>query len=299
MNKWKTVGIVVIGLLAWAALSVWNSGNGWAGSWPFFGTQTVKIAQSVDAGNIKNVVVDMGSEDVDLIRGGSDKIEIRLEGKASHANKLALNADVNGDTLKLSLDKPNGGFQFSYHNVSMTVELPEKQWDEIKVNLSSGDVSLADIGGKSVEVATSSGKIELADSRATTIKLTASSGDVRASGFKADTLSFHASSGNVRLEDGEAALKGETASGNIRVEFDELRHNADLTAGSGNVTLSLDRQPQSLAVDYRGGSGNGKIKQDGFAYQEQDEDNHRIKGAFGSGETTLKVVTGSGDFTLD
>jgi lia operon protein LiaG len=78
-----------------------------------------------------------------------------------------------------------------------------------------------------------------------------------------------------------------------------LLHDADLSTSSGDVKINLEREPKSLTVDYRGDSGVGKIKWDGFQATETEEDDKIIKGTFGSGETMLKVSTGSGDFTLD
>lgn len=320
MKKMGLFGIFVIAVLIWLGLSA-LTGKGFAFNLPFFGTKEVKLEQSFDAGAIQNVLVEVSSTDVRFVRGGSDRIEVRVEGKATPkiADKLSLKADAKGDTLRLGIDKADE-FQIGFHimSVNMTVELPEKQWNQVKAKLSSGDVSVADVKGATLEAQTSSGNVSmegvqgtsieaksgsgnvaLKNGEASAIVLDTSSGNVEASEFKADSFKFHSGSGNARLRDGEAKLSGDVGSGNIRIEVDELLHDADLSSGSGNVTVTLKNEPKSLAVDYRGGSGDGKIRWDGFRYENQSRDGKTIKGAFGSGETKLKVYTGSGNFTLN
>jgi lia operon protein LiaG len=302
MKNFSILGVVLIVVLVWGALTMWDSGKGFAWGWLSFGTNKVDMAESFDAGRYRNVGIEVGSSDVNVVRGSTDKIEVRLHGKTDKGNagKIGLKTDSKGDTLNLGIEKPEG-MQLGFRIVSltMTVELPEKQWNELKVKAGSGDVEVAEFEGTFIEAEASSGNVELSASNAKKIALKTGSGDVKASDFKADTVSFDSRSGNVVLKDGEAELKGETGSGDIRIEMDELLHDTDVSAGSGNVTIGLDREPKSLTVDYRGKSGDGKIRWKGFDYQEKDEEGHTIKGAFGSGGTKLKVATGSGNFTLD
>ncbi|MDF2717204.1 MAG: hypothetical protein K0R28_4129 [Paenibacillus sp.] len=292
----------MIVVLVWGALTMWDSGKGFAGGWMSFGMNKVDVAESFDAGRYRNVAIEVGSANVNVVRGSTDKIEVRLHGKADKGNagKIGLIAESKGDTLDLGIEKPEG-MQLGFRMISltMTVELPEKQWNELQVKAGSGDVDVAKFEGTSVEAGASSGNVKLSASEAKKIVLKTGSGDIEANGFKADTLTFDAKSGNVELSDFQAELKGETDSGDIEIELDELLHDIDVSAGSGNVTIELDREPKSLTVDYRGKSGNGKIGWKGFDYREKDEEGHTIKGAFGGGGTKLKVATGSGNFTLD
>lgn len=302
VKKSGLVGVVLIGVLIWFGLSVWNSDEGFMSGLPFFGTKEVHIEKSFEASSLKNVEVDVSSSDINVIRGNSAQINVRVQGKASSkiASKIDLKAKTKGDTLELGIDQPNG-FQFGFHysNVSITVEVPEKQWNEIQAKVSSGNISVEKIESKSIEAKASSGNIKLTSSQAAEMELSTSSGNIKAADFKADSLKFHTSSGDVSLKDGEAKLKGDATSGNIRLDVDELLHDADLSTGSGNVTVTLDREPKSLAVDYRGGSGSGKIKWDGFRYEDKGKDGNMLKGSFGAGETKLKVTTGSGNFKMD
>ncbi|MDQ0860640.1 hypothetical protein [Bacillus sp. V2I10] len=55
-----------------------------------------------------------------------------------------------------------------------------------------------------------------------------------------------------------------------------------MVTSSEEITIELAEKPDSLAVDYKGGSGEGTIDLDGLSYEEKSED--EIKGKIGSGE---------------
>lgn len=302
MKRNSTANIVLVAILVCVVWAAWKSGIGFAHNWFSFASNKIDIVQTLEADRLDRIVVEAGSTDVNIVRGRSDQIEVRLHGKtsASYKDKIELLAEAKGDTAMLEAKKPEDWRPgFRVQNLVMTVELPEKQWNEIRVDASSGNIALSELVSDSIRVEVGSGNLKLADSEAGEISLKTGSGNVSASGFQAETLAFAVRSGNVELKDGEAELKGETGSGNIRVEFAQLVRDAELATGSGNVAIRLDREPKSLSVDYRGKSGNGKIGWKGFDFREKDEDGSTIKGAFGGGGTKLKVTTGSGNFTLD
>jgi lia operon protein LiaG len=58
----------------------------------------------------------------------------------------------------------------------------------------------------------------------------------------------------------------------------------------------LDEKPDSLSVDFKGGSGEGTVDLDGLSYEEKSED--EILGKIGSGKYMIKARTSSGDFEL-
>ncbi|QRG67205.1 DUF4097 family beta strand repeat-containing protein [Brevibacillus choshinensis] len=301
MNKNGLIGVVLIALGIWWGVSAFDSGKGFAWSLPFTETKEVNLEQSFDASSIKEIVVDVSSTDVHVVRGSSDKVQVRLHGEASPkiADQFRLKGENKGNRLQIGLEKQEGFRIFRYESVDMTVELPEKQWDELKVKVGSGDIEVENVEGKTIDLFTSSGDVKLEESNASAILLDTNSGDIQAEQFKADTLKFHSDSGDISLKEGEAIVKGDAESGDITIDFVELLHDTDVSTKSGDVKITLEQEPKSLTVDYSGGSGAGHIRWDGFQVTERAEDDRMIKGKFGSGDTMLKVYTGSGDFTLD
>ncbi|EGG32114.1 DUF4097 family beta strand repeat-containing protein [Paenibacillus sp. HGF5] len=286
-----------------------------------FDTKKINEEQTLDANDYRDLTVKTGSINIHVVPGATDQITARLNGKVSskYADQVKLQVEPNGDSLTLGVEEDHGiNLGISIMDLQLTVELPEKQWaaaqiesgsgeievenmlgDTVTVKAGSGNVNVQQVNAGELTVHTGSGNIEVEEVEAKSVALQSGSGEISADGYHAEQLSFQNGSGNVELSDGEAALQGKTGSGNIRVDADRLIHNADLRAGSGNVSIDLDEEPSSLEVDFQGSSGEGKIEWDGMRYEVKDEDKGRLKGTLGSGEVLLKVRTGSGNFRLE
>ncbi|KOR89156.1 DUF4097 family beta strand repeat-containing protein [Paenibacillus solani] len=321
MKKKTGVWIVVAGVvLLLLMMNPWNifSDVQFGFSWE---SKKINEEKTWAANDVQALKVDTGSSNIAIIKGNSDDIKVRLDGKVSktNADQVRLKAEATGDTLVVGIDMPEGiQFGIRITDLELTVELPEKQWkdaeirsgsgnieidglrgDTVSVKLSSGNMDIQDVKAGSLTAHTSSGRIKVADMEAESLKLTSGSGNISAERYHATTLSFQNGSGNVELKDGESAVQGKTGSGNIRLEAERLIYDTDLQVGSGNVTIDLEQEPTSLKVDYQGSSGGGKIQWDGIQYELKNEDRNKLKGTFGSGEAVLKVRTGSGNFRLE
>lgn len=212
------------------------------GGLSWFASKNVFQEQSVDADKIERININTSSADVQMVSGDAEQIVIKLEGKAnqSYRKKTALRVKEAGDTLNVEVDLPNGiSFGLAPNDVNLKVELPEKIYKELKLESSSGDLSLDSVN-------------------AVYMQLRSSSGDIQVSRFSADLIEFRAS--------------------------------------SGDIGILLSDWPSGLDLDFRSGSGDGRVGLEGFEY-ETDKSN-RIVGKIGEGKIKMKVRTSSGDFSL-
>ena len=312
--KRSTLGylLVLIGLIAIIYMAGANGKNLFDGALSAV-FKKVNIEQAVDVSAVNKVVIETGSINVHVQQGSGSQAVVHLQGHSGRSFD-DIGIKVNGDTLEI---KPNWKKRFilSFSNVKLNVQLPEKLWDELEVETGSGNIVIDNINSDEIEldassgnitasklkandlsVKASSGQLKLSQLESGSASLKTSSGNIRLEDYMFDKLSANASSGNIKLIDGQAELDGKTSSGNISVDSAELMHDMTLQASSGNIEVIVDQTPQSLAVDYRGGSGRGRIQKDGFVYEDDDHD--RIVGTFGNGEVKLKARTSSGNFTL-
>lgn len=339
MKKSLSLGALLItgGLIALLIQFIVTGGSFSTNFIPWSST-SIAMEESVDSSSIGKIKVNTASSDVKIVPANTDEITISLDGKASSnsAKAIDLKVETAGDTLELGVERKNNiGFSlFQFERITLTVALPEKIWDNVEIDVGSGNIDIPQLAGTSVTFSTGSGKItaagieaenaylktgsgnlKLTDSNATTLSVRAGSGgihlaDIQADALEADVgsgsikaeryysgeLSFQANSGKVTLTDGEGAVTGSTGSGDITLSAKELRHDTDLKVGSGRIRVTLDSKPDSLEVDYKGNSGSGKIDWDGFNYTTNER--NRISGSFGSGDVKLTARSGSGSFTL-
>ncbi|REK69111.1 DUF4097 family beta strand repeat-containing protein [Paenibacillus paeoniae] len=322
MRPKTTIGIILIIVGIIGVLYVYENGS----NTTFESIRNVLATEvseqeTIDASDIRNLDISSGSTDVVLVPGSGSDVVIKLEGWASknYVKNLKIESSKKEGTLQLSL-KSDRGFRFGFglNGVKMTVELPEKTWSQLSVDLNSGNLAVQGINAENTKLHTNSGNVKATELKtsnnlivtvnsgnlnlrsitAKSMDLTTQSGNLSMKGYESDNISFKVGSGNVHFKDGTAALKGKTGSGNIKVEADSITRDTELNTGAGNVTITLANNPNSLSVQFKASSGEGVIQKDDFTYDSGSKGSRSIKGKFGSGETKLNVKTGSGNFTL-
>ncbi|MFD0590830.1 DUF4097 family beta strand repeat-containing protein [Paenibacillus sp. GCM10027627] len=323
MNKRSKLGtvLILIGIVGLTYVIATGGKSPLEGMTSFFTTE-VNERQTVDAAAITNLSVKSDSIDVHIVRvNGGTEASATLEGSATKAllKHLKLTAEPKGDTLEVALEGKRGfGVGFGWSRIKLTIELPDKTYNRIEVNVDSGDITAegltfneaawhADSGDiaasgltslSSLKATANSGDLHFEQVEAKTVELGADSGDITVKDYKAEGINFEASSGDVALFDGLSQLKGSVRSGDIHLQADNLKHDTELKTTSGDVIVELVETPSSLAVHFDAGSGEGVIQKDGFVYTGGEANTDNFTGTFGAGEIKLKVSVGSGDFVL-
>jgi lia operon protein LiaG len=237
------------------------------------------VVNNVD---ISRVEIDLSSSDVTVNSSDSDEITVELNGKISKKLKKKLKLDVQekGQTLKIGL---TGEDQIIFNigvlivDTNVEVFIPQKIYDSIKIDTSSGDILIQDLKAKETIFETSSG-------------------DIIASNLYTEVNRFHSSSGEMELSNVTGDIEAESSSGDMIIDYLNANGNLDAKTSSGDVNVTYQDVPNSLAIDFQGSSGEGDVSLDGVNFEEKTE--NAIKGMIGSGHFKLKVVTSSGDFTL-
>lgn len=301
--------------------------------------EEVNLERSSEVDNIKDIVIDSGSTNVTVVKGDSTQAVATLKGKATPniAKKINLEMLRSGDKLIIEIDQKGWSFGVNWMSEGLRIELPETVWDNVTIDVGSGNIDIAEFHAEQLVIDSGSGNLTLSnlelgklkldsgsgnvsihDSRTKELKAKASSGNMKlgdvigdsielklGSGkleverYTAESLTFESSSGNVRLIDGRAKVDGKTSSGNITLEAENLFYDTSLKASSGRVLIALDENPESLAVEFKAGSGIAKIKKNGFTYNKETSDHDYLDAVIGPGNIKLKVATGSGNITLE
>jgi lia operon protein LiaG len=237
------------------------------------------VVNNVD---ISRVEIDLSSSDVTVNSSDSDEITVELNGKISKKLKKKLKLDVQekGQTLKIGL---TGEDQIIFNigvlivDTNVEVFIPQKIYDSIKIDTSSGDILIQDLKAKETIFETSSG-------------------DIIASNLYTEVNRFHSSSGEMELSNVTGDIEAKSSSGDMIIDYLNANGNLDAKTSSGDVNVTYQDEPNSLAIDFQGSSGEGDVSLDGVNFEEKSE--NAIRGMIGSGHFKLKVETSSGDFTL-
>lgn len=284
-------------------------------------TESIHEKKKMSIDKIEQIEIVQASTDVYIKRAENEEMTVELKGKVSKnlKDQFSLEVKESGDTVKIAViqenkRKPNIGVHMM--NVILEVALPEKDYKKLYVDLVSGDIMLNKIKAEEITLNTSSGDIHaknsaaerslsihslsgdmmLNDIKAENMQVEVTSGNMFISNTKTKSLALSSASGDVQLNDVTGNIAVDNISGDIFIKNDELDGNMKIHSTSGDIDIQLKKDPQSLALNYEGISGEGDVLINGMNFEEKSD--HRIKGKIGKGDLIIDVSTSSGDFTL-
>ncbi|HEU4965674.1 MAG TPA: DUF4097 family beta strand repeat-containing protein [Bacilli bacterium] len=302
-------GVLVVGLGAVAVLG---------GSSVFANMADYEDTKTFDAAGVKRLAIEVSSTDVHLVKATDGKISAHFYGKGKE-DFYQLIAEQSGDEVRVRIDRPKmqwfGGWGTT--SLNLDIALPEQEYDQLTLNASSGDVDLGSLVAGDVKVDLSSGSLQLADWKGDTMSVESSSGeivlhhltasdaiDVKASsghikldGVKTKHLQAGASSGSVELSGVEAEeFDAETSSGDIHFDATStMPKRIAVDASSGEVELRL---PQTAAFDFDIDVSSGDVNLDFPNVTYTKTEDHHKQGKVGDGGAAVKVETSSGDVRI-
>ncbi|WML50222.1 DUF4097 family beta strand repeat-containing protein [Neobacillus sp. PS3-34] len=286
-----------------------------------FDTNNVSDKAVIDNDGIKKLKVDLSSSDVSIHPTTDKEITVELSGKISKKlkKKIKLAVRENGDTAEVSLKNEN---QIKFNigvlivDTNVDIYMPKEMFESIRLETSSGDIAAEGLTAKEISLQSSSGDIAVENSKAEDLfAIQTSSGDISSMKNSGEKLDMKASSGDINVKDQESReaviqsssgeirlrnisgnLAADSSSGDIFIKNKEITGDFNAESSSGDITIEFDKNPSSLAFDFRGNSGEGKVEFGGVKYEEKKE--NELIGTIGLGEYKLKARTNSGDFTL-
>ncbi|HYK71662.1 MAG TPA: DUF4097 family beta strand repeat-containing protein [Pseudoneobacillus sp.] len=231
---------------------------------------------------ISEIEMDLSSTDLALHPTTDDEITVDFNGKISKKlkNKITLDVKEKGNKLSIGLkgeDQIKLNIGVLIIDTKVDVYLPNRVYESLIIDNSSGDIELKDLNVKEISLKTSSGDM--------IIHNLASSENL-----------FHTSSGEIQLTNIKGDLTAETSSGDIFIQSEKTYGDIKANTSSGDISIEFEENPKSLAINFNASSGDGEVSLDGVSYEEKSE--HEIRGKIGSGEYELNAHTSSGDFYL-
>ncbi|CAG9610798.1 DUF4097 family beta strand repeat-containing protein [Pseudoneobacillus rhizosphaerae] len=249
-----------------------------------FSLDTYNVSDKAVVNNvdISRVKIDLSSSDVTVHSSDTDEITVEMNGKISKKLKKKLKLDVQekSKTLKIGLageDQIKFNIGVLIVDTNVEVFLPQKIYDSIQIDTSSGDILIQDLKAKETIFDTSSG-------------------DIIARNMYTEVNRFHSSSGEMELSNVTGDIQAESSSGDMIIDYVNANGNLDAKTSSGDVSVTYRNEPNSLAIDFQGSSGEGEVSLKAVSYEEKSENS--IRGVIGEGFYKLKVETSSGDFSL-
>ncbi|ASK61931.1 hypothetical protein CFK37_07040 [Virgibacillus phasianinus] len=253
---------------------------------------------------IESLNISTSSADIELLSGNNNEIGILLQGEMSE--KLAedyefkINQKMNRLDISFKTNNRSSGFQFgsSYSDVKLQITLPEKVYNDVQVQTSSGDITINNVYAGTLSSRSSSGDQTISGLKIRErLFVKSSSGDIEAKDSYAGGAKFHASSGSIKLKEivcNETTL--ETSSGDAVYQNETISGSLTCKASSGDVTVHVDQLPESIGMECRANSGGIKVNIDGLEVKEKTD--HLLIASKGTEGSKVHCRTSSGDIKV-
>lgn len=210
--------------------------------------------------NINSVAINWNSDDVKIMKSPDNNI--RIVEKNANSNKHRLSYEVKND--KLIINKKREGFfifNFNIRRSNLELYLPDKEYEEIKLNFTSGDYEVYDVKTKKLDIYFTSGDISLEGVTAKELEIDYTSGDVEFNG-SAEKVDLESTSGDSKIKTSTMLkeLDVDITSGSAEVYIPE--NNGFITnvkASSGDFSGDFEYKTDGNKYYYKEGGPEFKV----------------------------------------
>lgn len=211
------------------------------------------------------------SADIRIKENTSDTIQVVAYG----AKNDRINESLTEEDLELEYVGKHFCIGFCFYENYIEISIPSSYQGTVILESTSGDIEMGRLENGMLEIKTVSGDIEIETIKSCDIKTT--SGDINVKQVESATLTTI--SGDIEMESLTYQIKAISTSGDIQIHKIALQKNSDIKTVSGDVTINNQEN-----IYFQTDTKSGDI---------------RIKGNNRYAENELKVITTSGDITID
>lgn len=237
---------------------------------------TIDELRTSDLQGIEVISISGLAEDITITTEGTE-ISAELSGSyRSRGRKINWIMEQTGSELKIKADYPVFGLFSS--DLDIDIAIPASFEGEVRVNTLSGTCLLPDntaYSWQSFVYDGLSGKLEIEST-------------------SMENITFNSLSGNIVLNQTDAAIKGETMSGKITVNMEEVKQT-DLETLSGNIELFM---PASSACRIEFSTLSGDFRNNGLEMNYLEQDSKSTTAVMNEGDVLILIETMSGNLIM-
>ncbi|MCU5377777.1 DUF4097 domain-containing protein [Bacillus cereus] len=240
-----------------------------------------KAVQTAEEGNkedviknetLKNIEVKLDAGDIVVQKSPDSSFYVKQSGDV---RKQEILITEDGDTLKIIGEREKGAsFDFSFYNFKiqtsiLTILVPERLYQDIKVNSSAGQIEMSDVKSDRISVGTFAGEVDLKHITAKSVEGSTKAGEV-----------------NLKKVIGKVTAK--TASGDVYVVDHDPKYDVEASSTAGDVDITLLEKPKDAVITGQSAAGEVMIF---------NEENKNV--TIGNGSKKISGKTAAGDVTIE
>lgn len=246
----------------------------------------------IDNNQLSVLDIDTDNVGVNIYPSQEDTVKITLEGEASTNIESSLVASVEDSTLFITYnDEQRSWFNFDLFHVFkpliLSIYVPEKQYELLKVSSDNGYVSAEQLNIEQVVLNTDNGRVELEKIDSQKVDVETNNGRMELKDIMAQTIQVKTDNGKVTLDHVEGVLKGETNNGSISLLTKELERNISFKTNNGKIVIETEKEPTNVQFNVIANNGKVNIL-----------DKYQGSTTVGNGENLIELTINNGSITV-
>ncbi|WP_208585959.1 DUF4097 family beta strand repeat-containing protein [Gracilibacillus suaedae] len=232
---------------------------------------TLAVTKEVENAEISTIEIDVNNEKVEIIPTTDPNPKVELTGTEGNHAKTELVVEENNHTLSVHTEhEMRTWFSFNFFNSTrtLTVYLPEQEYQQLAVDISNGSIQARDLAVNEINVETKNGKVELSE-------------------IVADTYQLRTYNGKIDLRNVEGELAARANNGAISLVTADLDRNINFETNNGRIKIQSEKEPTNAVLDTK--VKNGSVNLFG---------NSNYNTVIGEGDNLVKLTTKNGSITV-
>ncbi len=271
--------LFIIMVLAFGTAGLIFAAEGFTGIFTGIKSQDINTDKTLSMDNIKNVYIDVVSEDVNIIPADSKDIKVHFYGSysSSKAGVPELKVQNTQGKLNIKVTQPIVvGLNFRNSDLKLDIYLPKSYSESVSINTVSGDLNIEGFDMDGFNFSSVSGNLNALSLSTKDSGMNTTSGDAVIKGF----------CGNLRFS---------SVSGDIDIKYSNFNSNLKINTTSGESKIKL---PESSGFSLKFDSVSGSTHSNFPLSTKEKPGSHHSEALLGNGTNRIEVNTVSGDLDI-
>ena len=234
-------------------------------------TTEIEQTEVIQNADIKDIQLKSENAIIHIESTTQDQITVEFTAPESRHHLYHLEIEEDKESLSIELKEKFLQFlslDFTFSSPEITVYLPEKQYDVLKLQGVNGKMDINHITVSEVDVKNVNGRVQLTN-------------------VTANQTNVDSKNGSIVMENVTGQITTDVINGSTSLKTDDLERSIDLASVNGRITIETKEQPTNATIEVSVKNG----KADVFG---QDTRHSR----FGNGEHLITLETVNGAITV-
>lgn len=291
---WICIAVLLSGVLVYAIVNGQSAGSffrmfKWEGN-----ANMIQKDEKVSLDNCNKIDFDFTSADIIVQTTDDSNLRVVQSASTKLAEDEKFTVSKDGNTILVTKRERVHVFSFGSWNEKMELYIPKNYAKDLNIHSSSGNITFnSDVTLNNITCTQSSGNLHIySNINANEARIKASSGNIDIGGLECSDYDINTSSGNINIDSLSGSGEAQASSGNIKIDYKDIKEYSSVEAHSGNVKLTA---PKEISFEFDGECTSGDVDAN-FDLNYKNKRGNKASGKIGNGpykKITARTTSGN------